>query len=314
MTPRPGWIACVRLGWRAAWRERRLVLLVWLLFLGVALLAAAPAWRWWNATLSLAPEGDRLLDGLNAPLLRELSHYDRSPTWAIAFAPLSAFMLAMLVLNPFVAGGLLTVLTGQSALTGQAEPRSLIARVFAGGSRYYWLFLKLSLLAGVVGLLLTALFLFVVMPIAHIASTNNLEQLYLFASGLIPVALAIAFWLTSLLLDIARIRAMHTSERRALRALLGGLRFAWRHAGATLAVGVTFALLTGLAFVVYFAVSSAFTPKSWIAILLAIVWQQTLSLTRTGLRLATLAAQVELIATREPPPPPALLADIEIPD
>jgi hypothetical protein len=288
MTTRLGSLTCVRLGLAAAWRHRRLLLLVWALFFFAALIAAAPAWRWWNATLSLAPEGDRLLDGLNLALLRELSHFDRSPTWAIAFATLSAFILTMLVLNPFVASGLLSVLM---------EPGT---RFFEGGTRRYGLFLRLLLLTGVIGVLLAMLFMFVLMPIMHIADTNFLEQLYLLTGAMIPAALALAFWLASLLLDVSRIRAVHTGERRAWRALRGGIGFLWRNAGATLGVGIAFALLTGLAFAIYFSVSSAFTPKSWIGILLAIVWQQALSFSRTALRVSMLAAGVELVSSREP--------------
>jgi hypothetical protein len=288
MTTGPGPLTCVRLGLAAAWRHRRLVLLVWALFFLAALIAAAPAWRWWNATLSLAPEGDRLLDGLNVALLRELSHFDRSPTWAVAFATLSAFFLTMLVLNPFVASGLLSVLM---------EPGT---RFFEGGTRRYGLFLRLLLLTGVIGVLLMMLFMFVLAPILHIADTNFLEPLYLLSAAMIPAALALAFWLASLLLDVARIRAVRTGERRAWRALRGGIGFLWRHAGATLAFGLAFALLTGLAFAIYFSVSSAFTPKSWIAILLAIVWQQALSFSRTALRVSMLAAGVELVSSREP--------------
>jgi hypothetical protein len=285
-------MTCVRLGLGAAWRHRWLVVLVWILFLAAALLAAAPAWRWWNATLSLAPEGDRLLDGLNVALLRELTHSDRSPTSAIAFAPLSAFILAMVVLNPFVASGVLSVLM---------EPGT---RFFAGASRRYGLFLRLLLLAGLAGGMVALLFMAVLMPILHLADTNALEQLWLLTAALVPAALALAFWLASLLLDIARIRAVRSGERRAWRAFRDGMRFTWRHARSTLAVGVSFALLTGLAFAVYVGVASAFTPKSWVAILLAIIWQQALSLTRTGLRLAMLGAGAELVAGREPAPEP----------
>ncbi len=293
-----GFLTCARLGIAAAWRHRRLVLLVWALFLAAALIAAVPAWRWWNATLSLAPEGDRLLDGLNVALLRELSHYDRSPTWAIAFAPLSAFILTMLVVNPFIASGLLSVLVDRD----QTGPGT---RFFAAATRHYGLFLRLLLLVGIVGLLLAMLFMLVLMPIMHIADTNVLERLYLLTAAMVPVALALAFWLASLLLDVARIKAVHSGERRAWRALRGGIGFLWRHAGATLALGMAFALLTGLAFAIYFSVATAFTPKSWVAILIAIVWQQALSLTRTGLRVSMLAAGVELVASREPIVPQA---------
>jgi hypothetical protein len=138
------------------------------------------------------------------------------------------------------------------------------------------------------------------MPIMHIADTNALERLYLLTAAMIPAALALAFWLASLLLDVARIRAVRTGERRAWRAMRGGIGFLWRNAAATLGVGIAFALLTGLVFAIYFSVSSAVTPKSWGAILLAIVWQQALSFTRTALRVSMLAAGVELVSSREP--------------
>jgi hypothetical protein len=321
MTPSTGWISCVRLGLAIAWRYRRLVILVWILFLAASLLAAVPAWRWWNATLSLAPEGDRLLDGLNAPLLRELVHYDQSSTYAIAFAPFSAFVLAMLVLNPAIAGGLLSVLFASVEPSANAadsvdsahlhDKRPVSWRFFEAGARCYWVFLRLMLWAGVFGALLTVLFMSVLLPIMSYVSEANWEQAWLFMGLLFPATLAFVFWLTSLLLDIARVRALRTRERRALRVIAGSLRFMWRHLGATLAVGVAFALLTALTFAVYFTVSSAVTPKSWLAILLMIVWQQALSLTRTGLRVSMLAAEVTLVVSREflPVAPPAVTID-----
>jgi hypothetical protein len=287
----------VRLGLASAWRYRRLVGLVWILFLAAALLAAAPAWRWWNATLSLAPEGDRLLDGLNAALLRELSHADRAPIYAVAFAPMSAFVLVMLVLNPFIAGGLLSVLSADAA------DGSVVARFIAGGVRRYGLFLRLMPLVGIIGLLLTAVVMSVLLPIGHYVGTADLEQPFLFVAALFPVSLAVVFWFTALLLDIARVRAVRTGERRAWRALIGGLRFIGRHAVATLTLGIVFALLTAAAFGVYVAVACSVTPKSWPAILLAIAWQQALSLTRTALRVSMLGAEVALVAARDPLPP-----------
>jgi hypothetical protein len=354
MEQRRSGLACVRLGMRAAWRRRGLVVLVWALFLAASLLAAAPAWRWWNAALSVAPEGDRLLDGLNVPLLRELSHYDRSPIYAVAFASLSAFLLAMLVLNPFVAGGILsalragrerelipverehevdrdpsgvapqlraeTIVVPGAAPAAPVTPAAPAAEAvgdtrfksgppvsiaswflfFRGGAAHYGLFLRLLLLAGVVGALLAGLFLLVLVPIEHYVDINNWERPFLLVSALFPMALATAWGLASVLLDIARIRAMREGERRAWRAMRGALRFVWRHAGATLAVAVAFALLTALTFAVYFAVASAFTPKSWLVILIAIVWQQALSLARAGLRVSWLAGELELVSAREP--------------
>ncbi len=308
-----GWTTCVRVGVRDAWQQRGLVILVWALFLAAALLAVVPAWRWWNATLSFAPEGDRFLDGLNAALLQELSHYDRSPTWAIAFAPFSAYLLAMFVINPFVAGGILSAFSGADARDAVPDARDAApdvrdtprapgtwSRFFAAGARHYWVFLRLLLLASGLGVLLGLLFVLVLLPIAGYVSHHNWEQPYLLVAAMFPVALTVVWWLTSLLLDVTRVRALHIGERRAWRALGGGLRFLWSNAGATLAVGLAFAVLTALTFGIYFFVSSSFTPKSWLAILLAIVWQQALSLTRTGLRTSMLAAECQLVTSREP--------------
>ena len=253
MEHRTGWLACVRLGMRSAWRRRGLVILVWALFLAAALLAAAPAWRWWNATLSLAPEGDRLLDGLNAPLLRELSHYDRSSTYAVAFGSVSAFLLAMVVLNPFVAGGLLCTLRAvyeeerEPALQAAREPEQVrepgLARderdedgtrfksaprvsfsvwrmFFRGGAGHYGLFLRMLLIAGLAGLLLALLLVVALLPIMHVVEVNSWERPFLLVSAAFPAALATAWWLASLLLDIARIRAIRSGERYAWRAML----------------------------------------------------------------------------------------------
>jgi hypothetical protein len=297
-------VGAVRLGLRAAWRQPWLVILVWALFLGAALLAAAPAWRWWSGSLSLAPEGDRLLDGLNAALLRELSHYDRSSTWGIAFSTFSAFLLATLVLNPFMAGGTLSVLYGahRAEADGDVVPPAHVrlTTFFRHGALHYGPFLRMLLLAGIVFALLGIVFVVPLMPVLHIADNNELERLYLLAGAMIPVALLAAFGLTSLLLDIARIRAMREGQRRAWRALTGAIRFVWRNLGASLGIGIAFALLTALTFAVYFLVASAFTPKSWIAILLAMVWQQMLSLVRTWLRVSMLGAELALVSAREP--------------
>jgi hypothetical protein len=294
-------LGAVRQGLRAAWRQRWLVILVWALFLGAALLAAAPAWRWWNATLSLAPEGDRLLDGLNAALLRELSHYDRSPTYAIAFATFSAFLFATLVLNPFFAGGTLGVLSAANHSEEFDLPaRAWLRTFFRSGADHYGPFLRMLLFAGIIGVVLGIVFVVPLMPILHIADNNELEHLFLVAGAMMPVALLTAFGLASLLLDIARIRAMREGQRRAWRAIGGAIRFLWRNPGATLGIGIAFALLTVLTFAVYFTVASAFTPTSWIAILFAIVWQQMLSLVRAGLRVSMLGAELALVSAREP--------------
>ncbi len=304
MTPTNGWMACVRLGLSAAWRRRGLVVLVWALFLIASLLAVAPAWRWWSSVLAMAPEGDRLLDGLNAPLLRELSHYDRSPTYLIALGSVASFMLAALIANPFVAGGLIAVLrttseTSRDLAGGQPLRFSVWREFFRRAAGHYWLFLRLLLFAGVLGGVLAIVLVLPVVAIRHIADINDLESLFLISTFATPVPIVIAICLASLVLDFARIRAVHLGEQRVWRAFRGGLGFVWRNAFGALAIGLTFAVLMAITFAIYFTVSASFTPKTSFLILIAIVWQQLLSLTRTGLRVAMVAGELELVQARD---------------
>jgi hypothetical protein len=310
---RVGWMHAVRGGLAQARQHTRLVVLVWALFFALATVASWPAWRWWDRALSEAPEGDRLLDGLNIAVLAELVHYDRSATVDTALGLTWLFLLIAVILNPFVSGGILGLLQLQppraprpSELpwSSPAVPDRRVTRRFVQeGMRFYWPFARVLLVAGFFGMLGTTVILIALVGIEDALSARGWERATLWLGDITILTVALAFGLTSLVVDLARIHIVRSAaldawDPRAWANLKQGARFLRRNVGAVLGLAASFVLLFAAAVAIYLLIAYALTPKSWPVILLAIVWQQLFSLLRTGLRVAMLGAQARLVETR----------------
>ena len=335
----------VRAGIALAWRNVWLVLLVWIVFLTLAWVAALPAWRWWDRVLSLAPEGDRLLSGLNVALLRELSHYDRSPTIAIALGSAFTFFLFALVLNPFVAGGTLGVLgvpglrgasspsslwssrrdgeSGSGSGSGSALPISAMFRVsvavprqfVAEGMRWYWRFARILLLVGILGGGISLLLMTGFEAAGVALEERGFPRASMWVDDLMLLMVAIVFGVSSLIVDVSRIFMMRRDDDRTAAAVKQALGFIRRNVGAVLAIGAAFVVLLAAAIVIYNLIASGITPLSWGLIVFTIVWQQLFSVARTTLRVGLLAALGMLVDSRAPRPiePPAYVPPVDEP-
>jgi hypothetical protein len=304
----------LRAGLARAVRNGRLVLLVWFVFLALAWVASLPAWRWFDSVLSLAPEGDRLLGGLNIALLRELTHYDRSPTMTIALGSASTFFILALILNPFMAGGTLGVLTSSVA---SAPPRARgITQRFAGeGMRWYWRFARILLLVAMFGGGLTLVLTTGLEALGAAFDEGGQARASMWVDNLTLLTWLMLFGLSSLIVDTARIFMIRRDDGRAAAAVRQALGFLWRNAGAVIGVGFVFLVLLAVAIAVYNLIARGITPLSWGLIAFTIVWQQLFSLARTSLRIGALAALAELVDAREPRPlePPVDITPAEEP-
>jgi hypothetical protein len=302
-----------RAGLAQAVRNVRLVLLVWFVFLALAWVAALPAWRWFNGVLSLAPEGDRLLSGLNIALLRELSHYDRSPTMAIALGSSFTFFLFALILNPFIAGGTLGVLTSDAA-----GPRDvgITRRFVAEGTRNYWPFARILLLVAMVGGGVTLVLMTGLEAIGLAFDESGWPRASMWTENLMLLMWLMVFGMSSLILDIARIFTLRRDDRRAAAAVKQALGFLWRNAAAIVVTGCIFVVLLAVAIAIYNLIASGITPLSWGLLAFTIAWQQLFALARTTLRIGLLAALTDLVEARDPRPvdlPTANITDADEP-
>lgn len=195
-----GWRQGMAAGLGAAWRERRLVLIVWLGFLLLGLFAVVPTWRGYHQALAHAPEGDRLLAGLNLALLMEMTTGEAPGSVVTLPWMIVASLLAALAVNPFVSGGAIAVLTDRA----DARARPVRERFFAGGARHYWALARLLGLVVASGFVLLWLVGAGFMAAMSAAGERGWEQasLALFFANL--GVLAALAGVVSLVLDIAR--------------------------------------------------------------------------------------------------------------
>jgi hypothetical protein len=285
----------------------RLVLLVWFVFLVLAWVASLPAWRWFDSVLSLAPEGDRLLNGLNIALLRELTHYDRSPTMTVAMGSASTFFVLALILNPFMAGGTLGVLASSGTPSPRdsgerAGVRGITHRFVNEGMRWYWRFVRILLLVGMFGGALAMILTTGFEALGAAFEERGQARASMWTDNLTLLAWLFLFGLSSLIADTARIFMIRRDDGRAAAAVRQALGFLWRNAGAVIVISLVFLVMLAVAIAVYNLIASRITPLSWGLIAFTIVWQQLFALARTSLRIGLLAALAEVVGAREPPP------------
>jgi hypothetical protein len=308
MTSRRTARQAIRLGVAQSLRNVRLVLLVWLVFLTLAWVAALPAWRWFDGVLSLAPEGDRLLSGLNIALLKELTHYDRSPVMDIALGSASTFFLIALVLNPFIAGGTLGVLAS-------VAERGVTRRFVGEGTRCYWPFARILLLVGILGAGVTMILTSGFEAASVAVDERGWPRVSMWIDNLMLLMWLIVFGLSSLIVDVSRILMLRRDDGRAGAAVRQALGFLGRNAVSVVAIGCAFIVLLVAAIAIYNLIASGITPLSWALIVSAILLQQLFALTRTTLRVGLLAALATLIDARAPRPiePPADVTPVDEP-
>jgi hypothetical protein len=299
------WPASVAAGLRAAWRHRRVAVWIWAAFLLLAAIATVPTWRGYEATLSHTPESERLLDGLNVALLREMATSGGAPGPAVVlpWMMLAAAAIALLW-NPFLSGGLIAVLTGDGSVQ---DVRGLRERFFGGGGRHYWRLLALLITMLVIGAIVLALVGGALFGIGARIGEGGQEQLSM-ALTIVNIALLAALaGLLSIALDFARI-AMVRDERRMWTAIWTGIRMLFRRPVSVIAFGLTFALLFAVLIGVYVPISSSLSFRGWSAIWIGVVLQQLFALTRTGLRVAMVAGEVAMLPV---PPVPVPLPEPE---
>jgi hypothetical protein len=256
------------------------------LLLGVV--ATLPVWFWWRRALSHSTEASSLLSGLRLDLLAELSHYDRSPTWGIAVMTAVGVMVMATLAQPAIQGGLLQVL-------GAEEQGPLLKRFAEGAGRYYVRYLRLLLLAGAGFGLSVAVVWLLLSPLFGLLRSRSWEPapfLAGLAAGSLFMALAMTWRLSA---DYARVRVAAGPSQGMLRALISSLSLVVRRPIATAAPFVVFGAALALVLVGYATLRRALPATDWALITVMVAAQQLVMLARSGLRVATLAAEVELV-------------------
>lgn len=281
-------------GLAAALGRPALVFTTWAWNLVLAWLAALPAASWWSGGFDLRPSSDRLLDGFSIVMLTELSHYDRTSAPQLVQASVLGMMLVGLVSGPLVAGGVLEVLTVD-------DSRSFLHRFFRGAGHFYGRFLRLTLLGGLAGLLVTGIVSAGLTVSLQPLADSAWEPGWILALAIQGIVIGLVGLVFLLALDYARVQVALDDSRKMLRAWVGGLRFVMRRFGGVLAIALVFVALVAALLGVYVAFAGMGRFASSGAILLLVVVQQAVVLVRAGLRVGWLDAEVGYFMAARPP-------------
>jgi len=192
-------------------------------------------------------------------------------------------------------GGVIDRLAGRGGRAWRLPFRDLLA----AGGRFFFRFVRLAVLSGVLYLLvfLGARWLFGAIEEAARDVTVERTALTWTLAGFALVVLLLAVVRTAF--DYAKVAVVLEDRRSAVGAALSGLGFVVRHPLRTLGLFAVFAVV-GLALLwLYGAVAPTAGPGTWAGVVLAFVLGQIALGTRLGLRLATLGGETALYGTLE---------------
>lgn len=272
------------------------VVIVWALVALLAILAAVPAWAWWTRELSRPIDAARLLGTPNLATLAEVAQANPAG-WRILWTTAVAAAFIAVLLNPFLAGGMLGAISRDPGDDGP------VARFAAEGALHYGPMLRVLLIAG----LLVAVFLSVASPaVSTVVQGAGASDLAVFLAGLAMTALTVG--IAIVLVDLARIRIVRGDTRKARLAIVWAIRFGARHALPLLVLAVVSATLIGLTVSALAWTRSWLSGVTWASILAAVAVQQASALARTWLRASWLASELALVeaVVEDAPSAPAI--------
>jgi hypothetical protein len=279
---------CARSGWRAATANGKLVLTVWLWNGLLALVAGVATWRWLDAALAHAVEGDRLLERFHVGLAVELMQYDRfSPITSVNGAVLGLILLAA-ISNPLLSAG---VLEGIVASDG----RPVLHRFFRGAGHFFGRFLRLLVISALAAVVLVLLTGAVTRPVVEFLSDSSWERTWVAASLVRTALLLMVVVLVAVILDVARAQVVtaRVETRGMLRAWADAARYVFRHFGTVATFGLAYVGLLVVMLGAYLLVASVLPGQTWAAIVALILWQQAFMIGRAGMRVARAGAALQ---------------------
>jgi hypothetical protein len=278
-------------GLTATVRNYRLVLIIWAWHLALAAVAALPALTWWRRALNHSVEAATLLRGFNFAALADVTKYDYVGAFGLLTMSMTGAALVSVVTSPFVMGGILNVLSNTDSR------QSPMLRFFGGGGRFFWRFFRLMLIGGTCALVVGAVLMVTLAAVESPLVENGLE-----ATGYLwllfnLIVLAVACGLFLLALDYARIEVAVADSRGVTGAYFRSLGFVVRHAATVYGMATVVLVLVGTTVLGYLAYETLSpVASSWRAIVTLLVIQQTVFVTRVGLRVSLVDAEFRFAA------------------
>jgi len=282
-------------GLSTAFRNPKLVLVLWMWNLLLGLAAAMPARAWFGGALDGATETERLLTRFSIGTFADLSKYQETGPFGLLVSTALGLGLLALAGNAFVNGGMAEV------VSAPADTRPFMHRFFRGCGHFFWRFTRLNLLgftAAAVAAGLTA----AALDAATAPFTDSEWEPAALVWSLVTLTgtALVGLWFV-LALDFARLRTARDGGRRMLAAYVTSLRFVARHLAPTYGIALVCLVGTAAVLLAYVGHEATWTQSSWGAIFVLLATQQVLMMARMALRVAQVGAEWAYYTDKVPP-------------
>jgi hypothetical protein len=286
--------ACLKAGFSQVWSNKRILFVFYLanLLFGVVLMLP------FRATLDNfvgdSLMGERLAGSFDMNFLFEFMK-NNSALGGIFFTGIIVLAGIYGLVNLFLSGGALSIFASKESFSA--------ANFWGDSGKYFGRFVRLFLW----GLpLLTVLFglQFIVTGARRIIFGGDPYEYVLYWSKWIQLVLRwFSFFFFIVIFDYARIYTVKFDERKMLKSLGEGLRFAWKNLRRTITLAFTISLLGIIGLLIYNPVADLLSAPYVVIIILLFLWQQIFMLFRMLLRLGLYAGEVQLYHHLRPAAP-----------
>jgi hypothetical protein len=282
-------VEAIRGGFARLWRRGAFaVVATWAIVTILAVVAVAPAWAWWRTALGHTIDGVRLLGSPNVATLVEMLRESPFAARTIVAAAIAAAVLALL-LNPFLAGGVIGALVRQPPVGELGlDARGRGTRFAADGVWLYGPLLRVALIvwpAAAIAIACGAAAVAIVLVATPVPVLGLAAGVAVIACGMLAA---------TVIVDLARIHVARTGVRRARAGVLAALRIVGSQLPRLLPVGLAFGTALALGGAVLLAVRGWLSGETWPSILAGVAVQQAHGFARTWLRAGLVASEVVL--------------------
>jgi hypothetical protein len=273
--------------------EPKMVLVLYLL----NVLFAIPLAMAWRSVLDLglgrSMDSSHLMQGLDFQVLQDFMNLHRDGL-SVILAQMSWAVFAFMLVNTFLAGGILSAL--------QAPGVKFSASNFFGGcARYFGRFLRLFIvfviLLVIVGLLMMVICAFVVQALGQNAAS---EITYLWVMIAAVVLFLLPMMLIVMIADYAKVSVVLSDERSMLKSAGRSAQFVFRHLFGTCGLGLLMLLIPIALVAVYLVLDLSIGMATNVTIVLMFIIQQIFMISRSWTKVFFFSGELEFYQMLQP--------------
>jgi hypothetical protein len=275
-------IPSVREGFRSTLRIKKLIVIFYLVNLSFALLVMLPVRSALSSFGGGTLAGEGLANHFDFDFLAEFLHANGTTFSATFMTFLAAGTLYWLA-NLFLSGGAYATFWGGDT----PAPETF----WAGAGKYFGRFLRLGLWS-VIALGVFYLVQFTLPLAIHVIFGKDPYQSIVWWGNWIRTGVGLlGIILYFIVVDYGKLYIVSSGDHRGGRALVEGVRFAFRHIGATSGIALTLFIAGVVVLLLYNPASDALRAPSWGALLLLFFLQQLYIFVKMLLRVALYGSQ-----------------------